>query len=295
MRILLLGKNGQVGGELHRLLAPAHEVVAVGRQEADLARPEELRGLVGRTKPRIIINAAAYNAVDRAESEPGLAEAVNATAPGVLAAEAAQRRAAFVHFSTDYVFDGRAGRPYVEADPPNPLNTYGKSKHRGEIAVLEQGGVALILRTSWVYSLHRPCFVTQVLAWSRTKDELRIAEDQTSAPTWCRVVAQATAGILDSAGPDPWEALAARAGIYHLANRGAATRYEWATAILALDPKAAEQRVPAQAVIPGRRSDFPSAAERPAFTVLDSSRVCEVFGLRLPAWRDSLKQAMRSS
>lgn len=294
MRILLLGKDGQVGWELHRLLGSPHQVIGLGREGIELTRLEGIRDLVERSKPQVVINAAAYNAVDRAESEVDAAEAVNAIAPGILAAEAARRRAVFIHYSTDYVFDGLAGRAYREDDPPNPVNAYGRSKLLGEQAVQNRGGVFLVLRTSWVYSLRRASFVTQVLAWSRSKAEVRVADDQTSSPTWCRVVAQATAEILAGAGPEPWSSLAARSGVYHLTCGGAATRYEWARAILELDPQAAEQHVHADDLLPGLRSDFPSPAARPAYTALDSSRICQVFGLTLPKWKDALRQAFNA-
>ncbi len=292
MRILLFGKDGQVGWELLRLLSSTCQVIAPRREQVDLSRPEGLPALVRASNPDVIINAAAYNAVDRAEGEADLAEAVNAAAPGVLAGEAARRRAVFIHYSTDYVFDGESGRAYVETDLPNPINAYGRSKLHGEQAVQGHGGVYLILRTSWVYSLRRPCFVTQVLSWARSKDEVRIAADQTSSPTWCQVIARGTAGILAGAGADAWGSLAPYAGIYHLASRGTATRFAWAKAVLELDPRPAEQHVRAEAILPALRADFPSPAARPEFTALDSARIAEVFGLAPPHWRDALQQAL---
>jgi dTDP-4-dehydrorhamnose reductase len=243
----------------------------------------------------VILNASAYNAVDRAESEVDLAEAVNAHAPAVLAEAAARSRAVLIHYSTDYVFDGTAGRPYRETDRANPINAYGRSKRNGEVAVEARAGAYLILRTSWVYSLRRQCFVTQVLEWSRTRDELRIAADQTGSPTWCRVIAQATAEILSGAGPDPWASLGARSGIYHLAGIGAASRFAWAAAILRFDPHSDEQRVGAGDLRSACRADFAAAAERPTYSALDSGLLCETFGLSLPAWDEALRLALEES
>src|SRR5512143_3436326 len=173
MKILLLGKNGQLGWELARCLAPLGEVVALDYPEIDLGKPETIRGVVRQTAPECIVNATAYTAVDRAESQSDLAYAINAAAPGILAEEACRRGAPLIHFSTDYVFDGAKGRPYVEGDTPNPLNVYGKSKLAGERAVQAAGGVYLIFRTAWVYSLRGDSFIQKVLQWARQNESLR--------------------------------------------------------------------------------------------------------------------------
>jgi len=196
MRILPLGENGQVGWELLRTLAPLGEVVAMGRAEADLSRPEQLRSVVRNVHPRVIVNAAAYTDVDRAESEPELAMAVNGNAPGILAEEAERNGAGLVHYSTDYVFDGEKREPYVETDLPNPINVYGRTKLAGEEAISRVGGAHLILRTSWVYSLCGGGFVTRVLRWAREKEVLRIVDDQVGSPAWARMLAEVTGLVL---------------------------------------------------------------------------------------------------
>jgi dTDP-4-dehydrorhamnose reductase len=292
MRILVLGKDGQVGWELQRALAPLGEIIALGRPDLDLCQAEAIRRVVRATRPDAIVNAAAYTQVDAAEAEPDLARAVNGLAPGVLAEEASGARAAFIHYSTDYVFDGRAGRPYVEEDLPDPLSVYGKTKLEGERAIQDAGGGALILRTSWVYSLRRPCFLRSVLDWSRQRDSIRVAADQTSSPTWCRIVAGATAMILAHARPHPFEFFAERSGIYHLACGGAASRLDWAREILRLDPKAHEQRVRADDLLAGKSADFPVPATRPAFSALDSTKAWREFGIALPPWAEALRLAL---
>ena len=286
MRILPLGENGQVGWELLRTLAPLGEVVAMGRAEADLSRPEQLRSVVRNVHPRVIVNAAAYTDVDRAESEPELAMAVNGNAPGILAEEAERNGAGLVHYSTDYVFDGEKREPYVETDLPNPINVYGRTKWAGEEAIRAVGGAYLILRTSWVYSLRGGGFVTRVLRLAREKDELRVVEDQVGSPTWARMLAEVTAhviarghGYLDDRG-----------GTYHLAGRGSASRLQWAKAILKVDPRRMEQVV--KHVGPAGAQEFPSIARRPCFSALDSGCFEAAFGLGLPGWEASLGLAM---
>jgi dTDP-4-dehydrorhamnose reductase len=292
MRILVLGKDGQVGWELQRTLAPLGEIIALGRPDLDLRETEAIRRVVRATNPDVIVNAAAYTQVDAAEAEPDLARAVNGHAPGALAEEASRARAALIHFSTDYVFDGRAGRPYVEEDLPNPLSVYGKTKLEGEKAIQDAGDGALIFRTSWVYSLRRPCFLRSVLDWSRQRDSIRVAADQASSPTWCRLVAEATAMILAQARPHPFEFLAERSGIYHLACAGAASRLDWAREILRLDPRADEQRVRADDILAAKSTDFPVPATRPALSALDSTKAWREFGIALPSWADALRLAL---
>lgn len=292
MRLLVLGGTGQVGWELQRALLPLGEVIAPGAEIADLARGDSLRAAVEAADPHVIVNAAAYNAVDRAESEPERAMAINGTAPGVLAEAARARNAAFIHFSSDYVFDGSRTDPYRESDPVRPLSEYGRSKLAGERAVQEAGKAYLILRTSWVYSLRRESFVTKVLAWARRNESLRIVADQTGSPTWCRALAECVAQVLAKAGEAPAAWLEARAGLYHLAGAGAATRLEWARAVLEFDPHPDEQIV--GAVLPAVRADFPTPAARPANAALDNRRFAETFGLNLPLWREALRLAMEA-
>jgi dTDP-4-dehydrorhamnose reductase len=289
-RILLLGNNGQVGWELERTLVPLGPVKAVDFPEVDLADADGVRRLVREARPEIIVNAAAYTAVDRAESEPERAMAVNGIAPGVLAEEAKALGACLVHYSTDYVFDGEKRQPYVETDHPNPINVYGKTKLAGEEAIRAVGGAYLILRTSWVYSLRGDSFVTKVLAWARERPELRIVEDQVGSPTWARTLAEATSLALARAGEDLVGWVAERRGIYHLAGSGQASRLEWAQAILRLDPCREEQIV--RMALPARTAEYPTPARRPSLPVLDCSSFERSFGLSLPRWQDSLRLAM---
>jgi dTDP-4-dehydrorhamnose reductase len=238
----------------------------------------------------MIVNATAYTAVDRAESETELVMAINSCGPGILAEEAAALGAALLHFSTDYVFDGAKGSAYIETDIPNPLNIYGRSKWAGEQAVQQVGGAYLILRTSWVYSLRRDSFVTKVLKWARQQRTLRLVTDQVSNPTWARMLAEVTAQMLAVGGRDvvPW--LTERRGLYHLAGDGYASRMEWAQAILRCDPRRDEQVI--EDILPGRTDDFPSPACRPLFSALNCDHFYEVFGLRLPPWEIALRLAI---
>ena len=292
MKILLLGNQGQLGWELERTLATAGILIAVDYPDIDLVHPESIRPLIRSTKPEIIINATAYTAVDRAESEAEIAYAINGITPGVLAEAALEYGALLIHFSTDYVFDGKKGSAYIESDIPNPLGVYGASKLAGEQAIQQVGGQYLILRTSWVYSLRRPSFVTKVLEWSRQQPVLRVVNDQVASPTWARMLAEWTAQLLAKSSPDVREWLKARLGLYHLAGDGSASRYDWAQAILALDPHPSEQVT--HQLEPALTAEFPTPAERPLFSALDCNRAYTAFGLRLPDWRAALKLAMDS-
>lgn len=293
MHLLLLGKNGQLGWELQRTLAPLGEVIALDLPEIDLARPDSLREEIRNIQPHLIVNAAAYTAVDRAESEPEIAMAVNGRSPGILAEYASDTGASLIHYSTDYVFDGDLSRPYVETDQPNPLNIYGASKVAGEQAIQKVGGAYMILRTSWVYSLRGESFVTKVLRWSREQRELGIVADQVSNPTWARMLAETTAHLLAKAGPDVSGWLREYRGLYHLAGWGYASRLKWAQAILRYDPNPKEQ-VTTQ-IMPALTSDFPTPAQRPLFTALNCELFAATFGIRMPAWDNSLQMAMEGS
>lgn len=290
MRILLLGKNGQLGWELQRTLATLGEVIAVDYPEIDLAQEGAAQKAVRQARPQLIVNASAYTAVDQAESEEELAYAVNARAPGVLAKGATSLGAALIHYSTDYVFDGSKGSPYIESDTPNPLNVYGRSKLAGEQAIEHIGGAHLILRTSWVYSLRRDSFVTKVLQWSRKQPSLRIVDDQVSNPTWARMLAETTAQLIAKAGGDPSGWLGERRGLYHLAGNGYASRLEWAQAILSHDPHKEEQVT--REILPANTADFPTPALRPLFSALNCDKFAHTFELRLPGWEDALRMAM---
>jgi dTDP-4-dehydrorhamnose reductase len=258
--------------------------------EIDLTDIESVDKLVLDIRPDVIVNATAYTAVDRAEDEPELAMAINSQAPRRLAELAHDMGLALIHYSTDYVFDGTKGIPYVETDFPNPLGMYGKSKYAGEMAIEEVGGAYLILRTSWVYSLRRDSFVTKVLGWAREHMSLRIVDDQISNPTWCRMLAEATAMLLTNAGSKPAGWIKERYGLYHLAGSGYASRLEWARKILEFDPRSDEQIV--EEIHPAQTSDFPSPTERPIFSALNCDRFLKTFGFQIPHWEDALKLAM---
>jgi dTDP-4-dehydrorhamnose reductase len=291
MKIVLFGKNGQVGWELQRILPSLGQVVALDYDELDLADLKALATLLNELEPDLIINASAYTAVDKAEMERDLAMKINAQAPGIMAEAARRSGAMLVHYSTDYVFDGTKGSPYVETDPPNPLNVYGESKLAGEVAIQQAAEAYLILRTSWVYSLRlQSGFVNKVLAWARQIETLRIVEDQISCPTWARMLAEATALLVARAGEQPVEYFKAHRGIYHLAGKGSASRYEWARTVLAHDPQREEQRV--KHLDPALSSDFPTPAARPACSALKCDLFEKTFNLNIPDWKESLLLAM---
>ena len=291
MKILLLGKNGQLGWELNRTLQPLGEVFAFDYPDVDMADARNIREIVRQTKPDVIYNATAYTDVDKAESEPDLAEAVNVIGPGILAEEARKLNAVLIHYSTDYVFDGKKGSPYIETDIPNPLNVYGLSKLHGEQAIQQVGGVYLIFRTSWLYSLRGNSFVNKVLQWARTQKTLRIVDDQIGSPTWARMLAEATTQVIAQSRGDPSGYLTEKAGLYHLAGKGAASRYTWANNILDFDPHRYEQIVRELQI--AKTSDFPTTAVRPLFSVLSCSAFEKTFDLMLPSWQKTLLFALQ--
>lgn len=286
MRLLLLGNTGQLGWELQRTLQPLGVVVARDYPEINMADTANIHKMVQACRPDVIVNATAYTAVDKAESEPDLAEAINGTGPGVLAEEARKLNAVLIHYSTDYIFDGKKGSPYKETDLPQPVNVYGESKLAGEQAIQSAGGYYLIFRTAWVYSLRRESFVSKVLGWARTNDTLRVVDDQVSNPTWARMLAEVTAQVL-ARGPGY---LQDRTGLYHLAGGGHASRYNWAREILRLDPRKQEQRV--KQLLPASTMDFPTPAQRPLFSALDCQKFEQTFDLRLPFWEAALELAL---
>jgi len=290
MRILLLGKNGQVGSELQLTLAPLGELIAWDIRELDLSQTARIRDSLWNVQPDVIVNPAAYTAVDRAEKEPDLARAVNAEAPRVLAEVAVEMGAALIHFSTDYVFDGSKGKPYAEEDAPNPINVYGRTKLDGERAVQQTEGAYLILRTSWVYSLRYDSFPTRVLGWARRQEVMRIVEDQVGSPTWSRMLAELTAELLSDAGMSVFDWIEERSGVYHLAGLGEVSRFEWAKAVLNFDPKKDEQIV--REIQPARSDEFPAPARRPAYSALNCGHFTDLFGRQLPTWKESLQLAM---
>ena len=291
MRILLLGNTGQLGWELHRTLLPLGQVQALDYPQIDLTRPDTLRSLIQQAQPQLIVNATAYTNVDRAESEPGIAQAINGDAPGVMAQAARETGAALIHYSTDYVFDGTKGSPYCEQDQPRPLGEYGRSKLAGEEAVKAGGAPYLILRTAWVYSTRRDNFVLKALGWARQNLTLRIVGDQVSNPTWARSLAEISAQLLARGMPDIAGWIEERSGVYHLAGDGYASRLDWVRSILEYDPHPDQQVV--GEVLPAATADFPTPAKRPLFSALNCDRFTQTFGLQLPPWKESLKLALQ--
>lgn len=289
-KILQIGTKGQLGWELLRTCAPLGDVVALDYPEVDLSDYMGLRALINAVKPNIIINAAAYTNVDKAESEQSKARAINAIGPGVLAEEAKKINAVLVHFSTDYVFDGTKGGPYVETDATNPVNYYGQTKLEGEQAIEASGCNSIVLRTSWMYSMQAGGFVTKVLQWARTQELMRVVDDQISGPTSARLMAEMTAALLAKVVEHPVDWLAEKRGVCHCAGAGACSRYEWAREILRLDPNPSQQTV--KELIPAKSSDFHSPAVRPLVTPLDNSKLKQTFGLSLPDWLVGLKWVM---
>jgi dTDP-4-dehydrorhamnose reductase len=292
LRILLIGNTGQLGWELERTLAPMGELLACDYPVIDLANSESIRQVFHQCKPELVINAAAYTAVDRAETEPDLANTINAIAPAVLAEEAQNKRAAFIHYSTDYVFDGLKNTPYLETDPPNALSVYGRTKLTGERSVQQIGGAYLVLRTSWVYSLRRDSFVSKVLGWARSQPSLKLVTDQVSGPTWARMLAQVTSNLILLGGDDCVGWLSEHHGLYHLAGSGFCSRFEWGQEILRLDPHKEEQVV--RELLPALTDEFPTPAHRPLFSALNCDTFTQTFHLHLPDWKVALKLAMET-
>ena len=290
MKILLIGNHGQVGWELNRSLRPLGLVHPVDYPEIDLAKPDSLRDLVGNLNPQLIVNAAAYTAVDQAEEESNLAMAINGVAPGILAEEAKRIGAVLVHYSSDYVYDGTKGEPYQESDLPNPLSVYGWSKLAGDQNIQQVDGTYLIFRTTWVYSLRQGGFVQKVLGWARQSKTLRIVSDQIGSPTWARMLAEATAQVLAKGGRNLLSWTKERKGLYQLGGSGAVSRLDWAKAILKYDPNPDEQVV--KEVLPALTKDFPTPAQRPLHSPVNCGLFEDTFGLTLPDWEISLKLAI---
>ena len=291
MRIVLIGKNGQLGWELQHTLLPLGEVIALGRNDLDLSAPEAMQKTVAALRPDLVINAAAYTEVDAAETQCELAMQINAVAPGVLAEVSRRIGAVFIYYSTDYVFDGRTDKPYSENDLTNPLNAYGKSKYQGEENIKMAGDAYLIIRTSWVYGMRGNSFVNKVLEWARNNTTLKIVSDQISSPTWARMLAEITTAALVKNQTELIEKIRETRGVYHLAGSGYTSRYEWAKQILANDPRQSEQMV--QAVEPVSSAEFLTPATRPLFSALDCSKFETIFHLKLPDWKTSLREAMK--
>ena len=289
-RILILGSAGQVGRELQRSFSDAGEISACNRESVDLTAPDQVRATIRGAAPDIILNAAAYTAVDRAEIEPDTAMAVNATAPGVMAEEALRAGALLVHYSTDYIFDGTKTAPWVEADNPNPLNAYGASKLAGEQALQRSGGKYLIFRTSWVYGPHGNNFLRTMLRLGRERDVLKIVDDQYGAPTSSIELANSTRTIVDGALAGRFGAVGNWAGLYHMTCSGRVSWCGFAQAIFAR----------AQARLNGKRpevnpilsSEYPVAAMRPHNSVLSNEKLFARFGVRLSPWESALNEVI---
>ncbi|HEX2918060.1 MAG TPA: dTDP-4-dehydrorhamnose reductase [Edaphobacter sp.] len=295
-RILLTGVTGQVGGELARTLAPLGEVVAPTREDLDLTNASSIRDVIQAVQPRWIVNPAAYTAVDKAESEPDLAYAINAGAPKVIGEEARRIRAGVIHFSTDYVFSGEGLRPYMETDATGPVSVYGASKLAGEEALAASGAGYLVFRTSWVYGSTGKNFLRTILKAARDRDRLRVVADQHGAPTWSRDLARMTAHVIgriesEASDRDLHGALDRRKGIYHASGAGETTWFGFAQQAVAMlqerDPQAKLAEVDAITT-----AEYPTPAKRPENSRLNCEKLVSSFGWKMMDWRDSLREVM---
>jgi dTDP-4-dehydrorhamnose reductase len=298
MRILLTGKHGQVGFELQRALAPLGEICAVDYADCNLADISAIRELVRSFHPDLIVNPAAYTAVDKAESEPELAHAINAVAPGVLGEEAVKQGAWVVHYSTDYVFDGRKPGPYTESDVTNPQSVYGRTKRDGELALQQSGARHLILRTSWVVGAHGGNFAKTILRLARQRESIDVVADQYGAPTSAALLADVTAQCVrqhQREGGDPFPF-----GLYHLAAGGETNWCDYARFVVSEALAAGKSlKLSPECIRAIASADYPAAAKRPSNSRLDTSKLCRTFGLYLPTWqsgaRHILQQILRDS
>jgi dTDP-4-dehydrorhamnose reductase len=289
MRILLFGKNGQVGKALAPLLQPLGDVIAVGREHIDLVNSDQLRSMLRTYRPDLVVNASAYTNVDRAEIESEIAWKVNAQAPGVMMEELTAWKGILVHFSTDYVFDGTKQKPYAEQDAVNPINEYGRSKLGGESLITAAGDRYLILRTGWVYAEDSQNFVSNVVQWATTQETLRIVDDQVGSPTWAGMLAEQTARLLDNG--TILDCVEEKAGIYHCVGKGVVSRYDLARQLLYF--LSSQPEIKATTIVPAKSSDFPSLARRPHYSALDCTKFEKAFDVNLPAWDLSLFEALQ--
>lgn len=300
LKIVIVGRNGQVAWELRKELSSLGSVCCVGRPELDLTDLESVRTCISRLRPDVLVNAAAYTEVDRAESDADVAIKANATAPRVLAEEAKQQGGLFITYSSDYVFDGEKASPYTECDTPNPLNVYGASKLAGDRAVEAVDGASLILRTSWVYGARGKNFLNTILKLASEREELRIVEDQIGAPTWSREVARATGQIiarlaaetLSSGRSRLAETLGARRGIYNMTAGASVSWFEFATTIVEELAKRRACRSGLARIVPIPASQYPTLARRPHNSRLSNEKLRRTFGISLPSWRESLACVM---
>ena len=287
MRILLTGASGQVGGALRVPLSAMGTVVTLDRSQLDLSLPDSIPRVLSKVAPDLIVNPAAYTAVDRAEDEVEIAYRVNAAAPGKIAAWASTRDIPLIHFSTDYAFDGSGQRPWREQDPTGPLSVYGASKLAGEVAIREAQGPHLIVRTSWVYAAEGTNFLNTIIGLSRERSELRIVADQIGAPTPARVIARIVTTILEQCRSDMRARFAHAAGVINVATSGETSWHGFATAIVDR-LRARGNRLQIASIVPVRTQDYPSRACRPHNSRLDLSRLSRQFGIVPPAWEDAL-------
>jgi dTDP-4-dehydrorhamnose reductase len=285
-RVLIVGNAGQVGVELQRSFADSCEVIGVDRESVDLAQPDQVRSMVRRVEPGIILNAAAYTAVDRAESEKEMATAINAEAPRILAEQALRLNALLVHYSTDYVFNGAKPGPWTEQDAPAPLNVYGASKLAGEEAIQQVGGKVLIFRTSWVYGPHGSNFLLTMLRLARQRDSLSVVGDQIGSPTTSIELARATHLVVSGVMAGQFGAMEEWAGLYHMTCSGSTSWCGFAQAIFARAGKLLEGKVPA--VTPITSEEYPTPARRPRNSVLSNAKLEGRFGIRLTPWETAL-------
>ena len=286
-KILLFGRIGQVGWELRRTLAPMGQLVCVDYPEVDFTKPDSIRRWIEDTSPAIIINAAAYTAVDKAETEVDLAMKINAAAPGVMAVEAKKRGALLVHYSTDYIFEGNKTSPYVEDDLPNPQSAYGRSKLAGDQAIQQVDGNYLIFRLCWVYGARGANFMLTMMRLAREREKLRVVNDQVGCPTWSRMIAETTALALNQT--DTPAKAAARKGVYHLCSSGQTSWHGFASAIIDAMP---DEEKKCRVVEGITSAEYPTPTKRPAYSVMSCAKLERVFGLKLPEWRESLGLVM---
>jgi dTDP-4-dehydrorhamnose reductase len=300
LRILLTGKKGQIGAQLAALLPPLGEVAAFDRHELDLLNPDHLRRTIRDVRPNMIVNAAAYTSVDRAETDEKQARSINVDAPALMAEEANRIGALLVHYSTDYVFDGSSNLPYAETDGPNPSNVYGKTKLAGEEAIRAIGAPHLIFRTAWVYGTTGRNFLLTILRLATEREKLEVVHDQIGAPTWSHEIAKGTASVLRQLSQQGREAISKFGGIYHMTAAGKTSWFEFAKVILEeasrmprgipwFETATKGQPLVTRCVTAITTEEYPTPARRPAYSVLSNSRLNQAFGLELPAWSLQLR------
>jgi dTDP-4-dehydrorhamnose reductase len=299
LKILLTGKNGQVGAELAVLLPSLGEVVSFDRRELDLSNPAQIRRAIREMRPTVIVNAAAYTAVDKAETDKEQARIINVDAPALMAEEAKRIGAVLVHYSTDYIFDGSRDLPYQETDRPNPINVYGQTKLAGEEAIRAVGPSHLIFRTAWVYGTRGRNFLLTILRLATEREELRIVRDQFGAPTWSHEIAKGTVRVLAQFSQHSEDAGSRLGGTYHMTAAGKTTWFEFAEAILEKSRRISQdvawfaaatagRPLAARRIIPIATEQYPTPARRPVYSVLSNARLRQAFGFELPDWKAQL-------